>query len=60
MLTGFMVMHAENYKVVIYPGSMPSAFNYLQRFTDYNAIFINASIKIRDLHTRLVPLSEAI
>jgi|GEM_PF-3421616 len=49
MLTGFMVMHAEGYKVVIYPGSMPNSFLYLQNFTDFNSMFINASIKIRNL-----------
>jgi hypothetical protein len=48
MLTGFMVMHDENYKVVIYPGSMPNTFTYLQKYTDFETIFINASIKIKN------------
>jgi hypothetical protein len=49
MLAGFMVMHAENYKVAIYPGSMPNAFTYLQKYTNFDTIFINASIKIKNL-----------
>jgi hypothetical protein len=49
MITGIKIMHEENFKVLIYPGSIPNSFRYLINLLGFNMNFINASIKCRNL-----------
>lgn len=49
MLAGIKVMEAENYKILIYPGSLPSSFQYLIKNMYIDMKFINAAIKCKEM-----------
>ncbi len=49
MIAGVRMMHDEQYRTFIYPGSMPESFIHLQSLFYPNMIFINAGIQVRVL-----------
>lgn len=49
MITSIKIMHEENFKVHIYPGSIPNSFSYFKNLLGLNMVFVNASIKCRNL-----------
>lgn len=49
MMTGISIMHEENYKILIYPGSLPNSFKYLYSLLNLEIVFINAGIKCKDI-----------
>lgn len=49
MLVGIKLMHDDNYKTLIYPGPMPTSYKELLSPGFFDMLFINASIKCKDL-----------